>query len=96
MESSIQREEQVFSAAQEISDRAEREAFLDRACAGDDELRAAVEESLAACAEADRFFTRSGEALVAAGEAIGLGSAVEDLPALLDRVLRVRAASEDA
>ena len=40
------REESVFDEAVEISDPAERSRFLDRACAGDATLRAAVEELL--------------------------------------------------
>ena len=59
MESSLQREESLFSAALEITDPVAREAFLDRECGDDEPLRAAVEESLAAQSEAEEFFTRS-------------------------------------
>jgi serine/threonine protein kinase len=75
MDSVLQREEQVFSTAVEISDAAALAAFLDDACAGDAALRARVEESLAARAEAEAFFTRSGHALTATKEGLGLEGA---------------------
>ena len=81
METSIQKEERVFSAAREIADPAERAALLDRECDGDEALRAAVEESLAACGDADEFFKRSGKTLVLSGEAIQLSSALDELEA---------------
>ena len=71
MDSVLQREEQVFSTAVEISDAAALAAFLDDACAGDAAMRARVEESLAARAEAEAFFTRSGQALTATKEGLG-------------------------
>ena len=79
MESSLQREERVFSAALEVPDAAGRAAFLDRACEGDAALRAAVEESLAAQVAAEQFFTRSSAALVPAGAGIGPGPTPGDL-----------------
>jgi serine/threonine protein kinase len=81
MESSLQREESLFSAALEITDPAAREAFLDRECGDDEPLRAAVEESLAAQAEAEEFFTRSTASLVPAKDVVTLSSALEDLDA---------------
>ena len=41
----ISREKAVFDAALEVTDPAQRKLFLDQACAGDAELRAAVEAS---------------------------------------------------
>jgi tetratricopeptide (TPR) repeat protein len=49
-------EDEVFDAARELSDPGERRAFLDRACKGDERLRARVEGLLAAQAEAEQFF----------------------------------------
>ena len=79
MESSIQREEHVFSAALEVTDPAARAAFLDGACEGDAALRATVEESLAAHAEAEQFFTQSNAALVATGDELSLSSSLGKL-----------------
>jgi len=81
METSIQREERVFSAALELTDAAERTAFLDRACDGDAQLRAAVEESIEACGEAEQFFTQTSTSLIASGEVTPLGSVLEELEA---------------
>ena len=58
-----QREETIFYAALKVADRAEREVFLQQACAGDAELRAGVDELLAAQGEAERFFTEGRAAL---------------------------------
>lgn len=69
MASSLEREEQVFSAALELLDPVQRAAFLHRACEGDAALRKAVEESLAAQAEAEHFFTRTSGALMPTAEA---------------------------
>jgi serine/threonine protein kinase len=49
-------EDEVFDAARELSDPGERRAFLERACNGDEKLRARVEGLLAAQAEAEQFF----------------------------------------
>jgi serine/threonine protein kinase len=79
MESSLQREEQVFHAALEVADPAARAAFLDRACEGDAMLRAQVEESLAAQAEAELFFTQTGAAAVPSEGVVGLSAALEEM-----------------
>jgi eukaryotic-like serine/threonine-protein kinase len=50
--------EEIFEAALEIADEAERRAMLERACAGQPQLRAEVEELLAVEARSERFFTR--------------------------------------
>jgi hypothetical protein len=74
MKAAIQREESLFDAARRLTQRAERNAFLDEACAGDALLRARIEELLAAEAEAERFFADSTAALrIPAGE-------IESLP----------------
>jgi serine/threonine protein kinase len=57
-------ERSVFLAALEISDPAERAAYLDRACAADPSLRQAVEQLLAAHDRSGSFMARP-----AAGEA---------------------------
>jgi serine/threonine protein kinase len=60
-------EEAVCVAALNMPDPAVRAQFLDRACAGDARLRAAVEDMLAAQAGAEEFFER-GRAAVNAPE----------------------------
>src|SRR5262245_54513672 len=50
------KEVQIFNAALECSSPAERAAYLDQACAGDEPLRRKVEALLLACGEADEFF----------------------------------------
>src|SRR5882757_6391488 len=59
----ISREKAVFDAALEVTDPAQRKLFLDQACAGDAELRAAVEELLATQGEAEQFFAESASSL---------------------------------
>ena len=56
MSVSISREKTVFYAALDVADPAQRRQFLDQACASDAELRAAVEELLAAHADTEQFF----------------------------------------
>ncbi len=51
-----QQVKEIFFAAQEQPDPAQRRALLDRECAGATELRAEVERLLSLSAEADRFF----------------------------------------
>ena len=50
------KEVQIFNAALELALPAERAAYLDQACAGDEPLRRKVEALLQACDEADDFF----------------------------------------
>ena len=61
---STQREEALFYDALKVAV-SERKAFLDNACDGNPELRAAVEEMLAAQTEVEQFFIASGPALKA-------------------------------
>ena len=75
MSATKQIEDAVFYAATSISDTEQRVQFLDQACAGNAELRAAVEGLLAAHREAEPFFTKGREALVLSSEAIGALSA---------------------
>jgi len=58
-----QREEDLFDAARQLADAAERRAFLDRACDGDTGLRGRLEGLLAASNEADRFFAEGSSSL---------------------------------
>jgi len=50
-----QRAEQIFAAVIEITDPAERRAYMERACAGDARLRAEVESLVAAHEQAGEF-----------------------------------------
>jgi eukaryotic-like serine/threonine-protein kinase len=61
---STQREEALFYDALKVAV-SERNAFLDSACAGNPELRAAVDEMLAAQTEVEQFFIESSPALKA-------------------------------
>jgi hypothetical protein len=61
-------QQEIFEAALEIKDDAERKAMLERACAGDAHLRARIEELLASQGEADRFFTDCVTAIAASTE----------------------------
>jgi hypothetical protein len=56
MSISAQREMMIFNEALEIADPTQRRAFLDEACAGDPELRASIDDLLAAQANAEQFF----------------------------------------
>ena len=62
-----QLEEAVCFAALNVPDEALRAIFLDRACAGDARLRAAVEEMLLAHADAENFFAKGKAAVNAPG-----------------------------
>jgi eukaryotic-like serine/threonine-protein kinase len=68
MSASTSREKSVFYAALDITAPAERHAFLEQACDGDDELRTAVEELLAldADSDSDRFFDDCASSLAMA------------------------------
>ncbi len=57
MKNPIKLEEEIFDAALELTGNAEREAFLDRACAHDPALRAKMEELLSGHVQAEAFFT---------------------------------------
>ena len=61
-----QRTESLFSEARDLTDPAQRRAFLDEACAADPELRARVERLLSAAEGADDFLAGCAPALQAA------------------------------
>src|SRR5262245_57877456 len=63
MEAAMDRVEEIFCSALEIEHAAEREAFLEQACAGDVQLRAAVRAKLAAQDAAESFFNKNNPAL---------------------------------
>ncbi len=63
MNAATQREEELYEAARQLADAAERRAFLDRACAGDAAQRARLEGLLEGMADAERFFEESSTAL---------------------------------
>jgi len=52
----IERTEAIFCIAVKIKAPDRRASFLDRACKGDEVLRAKVDEMLASHSDADRFF----------------------------------------
>ena len=56
MDTETTREQELFDAALPIANADERNAFLDRACDGDPDLRARVSKLLAAHNHSDRFF----------------------------------------
>ena len=59
-------EEAICIAALEIADPAQREKFLERACAGDAALRSAVREMLSLHQDAEKFFLRGKSAVASA------------------------------
>src|ERR1039457_6845369 len=68
MDASTQRAEEVFYAAQDVKSSDERRAFLERACAGDSDLRDVVEKMLGSQADVERFFQDSLPALKPSAE----------------------------
>jgi serine/threonine protein kinase len=74
MKAASQWEDLVYEAALKVKDPDERKTFLDQACAGDAELRAAVEEMLSTQAEAERFFAGGASALKISAEALQWGN----------------------
>ncbi len=52
--------EQIFAAALEIEAQENLKAFLDRACQGDERLRAEVEDMLALRPQIDKMFPEGG------------------------------------
>jgi len=67
MSADAQLKEAICLAALELADPAQRAAFLERACAGDERLRAEVGQMLSLHADAEKFFAR-GAAAVASAE----------------------------
>ena len=60
-------EEELFDAAQRLSDPVQRKAFLDAACAKDSSLRRRLDELFAAQQDAEQFFREGVEGLTPAG-----------------------------
>jgi eukaryotic-like serine/threonine-protein kinase len=83
MNAATQREEELFAAAQQLTNPDERRAFLDRGCAADPALRVRIGELLAAEQDAETFFTESGSALSFSAGAIPLPS---NAPAAADAI----------
>jgi serine/threonine protein kinase len=65
---SSSRKLEIFGAAMEIHDEAERRAMLDSACAGDRQLRAQVEELIGTSGQAEGFFAECATAITATRE----------------------------
>ena len=63
MSASLNQKEQLFHEAVKLTNPVQRRAFLDEACAGNPDIRAAVESLLAAHAMADKFFDKQESAL---------------------------------
>jgi len=63
MKATRQVEDALFLAALDLSALDARKQFLDKACAGDDGLRATVEAMLATHARAEKFFAKGSSAL---------------------------------
>ncbi len=63
MNPSFNQKEQLFHEAVKLTDPVQRRIFLDEACAGNPDLREAVENLLAAHATADKFFNQPESAL---------------------------------
>jgi eukaryotic-like serine/threonine-protein kinase len=81
MNPATQREESVFYAALNLSDPDGRRAFLDRECADDAALRAAVEELLSTHADTEQFFAAGRSALkLDARQAAAFAPAAEVVP----------------
>jgi hypothetical protein len=57
MDDTLSREEEVFDAARKLNEPAEREAFLERACRDDSNLRERVETLLSVHGHAEELFT---------------------------------------
>jgi serine/threonine protein kinase len=70
MSATKQMEDAVFFAAVSLTDAEQQRRFLDQACAGNAELRAVVEEMLAAHDDAEPFFAKGRSALVLPPEEI--------------------------
>jgi hypothetical protein len=63
MKIETQLEEAVCFAALNVADAIQRKLFLDRACAGDERMRAAVERMLADHTDAEQFFSKGRASL---------------------------------
>jgi hypothetical protein len=73
-------ESQILTQALKLATPAERAAFLDRACAGDAELRAGVEAFLKAHAADPSFLEQPAAAVSGTVDAASVGAAPADPP----------------
>jgi serine/threonine protein kinase len=64
----IARQREIFEAALDIADDAERDAMIDHVCADDPQLRARITELVAAHAEAETFFSECADAIALSAE----------------------------
>jgi serine/threonine protein kinase len=65
-----EKQREIFNAALEIADDAERVAMMDRACSDDPQLRASVEELLASHAKAETFFSECTVVITSTAEEV--------------------------
>ena len=84
--------EEIFDAALDIGNQAERDAMLDQACAGNPQLRAEVEELLAVQNRADKFFSKCATKIVSSVSDLFTPSEVEaaGAPDLTDEAIGSR------
>jgi serine/threonine protein kinase len=87
MDAGIAKEQSVFEAALQITSVADRDAFLDQACAGDSELRRQLCKLLAAHAKSERLFSPGVSSYAASAAGILAASDRElDLPAAGEKI----------
>jgi serine/threonine protein kinase len=92
MDTATERAEEIFYAALEVKSPDERKVFLDRACAGDSNLHATVEEMLSCQSEVEKFFSEGGPAQISARE---LSQTLADAPGLCGNAGSVLSADEE-
>jgi len=69
---------EIFDAALEIKDTAQRKAMLDVACAGDSYLRRQIDDLLAAHAKAESFFSDCSTALTSSAAELAPPTTVQN------------------
>jgi serine/threonine protein kinase len=79
MDDTLSREEEVFDAARKLNDPAEREAYLERACEDDSNLRERVEALLSVHSHAEELFTECISALRSSADNPESPAAARDL-----------------
>ena len=79
MDDTLSREEEVFDAARKLGDPAEREAYLERACDDDSNLRERVEALLSVHSHAEELFTECISALRSSADNPESPAAASDL-----------------
>jgi eukaryotic-like serine/threonine-protein kinase len=78
MSISAEQEMMIFNSALEIADLTQRQIFLDRACAGDQELRASIDDLLTAQANAEQFFPEASSFIPLTGHVADVAAPGED------------------